>query len=641
MLPLDGPQRLFPERAATPIFRTMTGLARSIRRLLADLKRRHVFKSVALYGAGVFALLQVADVVFPAMKLPESAVTWLVALCLAGFPIVLFVAWTFDVSPHGLRRTEVAGSEELEALLAQPRAQRWLAGVLGLTGIGLLMLGSWWVGFRTGGEPPGGAASVTAPPPIESVAVLPFVNFGDPEDEAFSDGLAEELGNALGQIDGLRVAARTSSFAFKGRDVDARTIGRELNVASIVEGSVRRSGGTVRISAQLSRTSDGFRLWSQSWERELTAANVFAIQDEITAEIARALAREIGPDELAAFADRRTSDLEAYDLYLLGRHHWATRESGAVREAIQYYEQAIARDSGFALAWTGLADAWGVLPFYDRTVPGTEAYPQAVRAADRGLALAPDLAEANSARGIIATEYETDLRTGGRLLRRAIRLNPNYAQGHSWLCETLAIGGHDAEALPHCEKAFNLNPVDLVSNLLLTIPLAGMGRTEDALARIERTLKLGPDMTLARFQQAGLLLRLGRTAEAAESLERLARLEGASDTPALRIIATSYPGSTPSSEAIAAVRALERDVGPGLYYLPALYDWAGSEADAIRVVEAGVAALNPWLGLAAVFGEYDGLRENPRFKEILGDLGLPNGNTAYRESRAEGEGGSG
>jgi len=604
----------------------------SLPRLLAEFKRRKVFRATALYGAGVFGLLQIADVVFPALGLPESAVTWLIVACLAGLPVAGLVAWTFDMTSHGMERTEAAGNAELEAILAQPREQRWLAGSLGLVGVGLLMLGSFWSGTRARAGAIETDAAAAPAPPVASVAVLPFVNFGDPQDVAFGDGLAEELGNALGQIEGLRVVARTSSFAFKDRDVDARTIGQELGVAALVEASVRRAGGTVRISVQLSRTSDGFRLWSKSWERELTAANVFAIQDEITSDIARALAREIGPEALTAFADRRTLDLEAYDLYLLGRYRWATRDADAVREAIQYYEQAIARDSSFALAWSGLADAWGVFPFYDRTVPGAESYPQAVRAADRALALAPELAEANAARGIIATEYESDLRAGERLLTRAIQLNPSYAQAHSWLCETLAIAGRDADALLHCEKAVELNPVGLASNLILTIPLAGLGRTDDALAQIERTLELDPDVTLARFQETGLLLKLGRTGEAADVLEGLARGEGASDPAALRSVARAYPGTTPSPGAIEAVRALERDAGPGLYYLPALYDWAGSEADAVRVIEAGVAARNPWIGLTAVFGEYDGLRENPRFRQILSDLGLQNGNTAYRRA---------
>lgn len=607
----------------------------SLPRLMADFKRRKVFRAIAFYGAGAFGLLQLADIVFPALGLPERAVTWLVVVCLVAFPFVVITAWTFDLTGHGMERTEAAGDQELEAILAQSRTQRWLAGMVGLVGIVLLTTGAWWAGMRTGGGMAAVPTSVAAQRgpaealPTGFVAVLPLVNIGDPEDQPFSDGLSEELSNALSQVEGLRVAARTSAFAFKGRDADARTIGRELGVGAIVEGSVRRSREVVRVSVQLSRTSDGFRLWSEVLERELTAANVFAIQDELTAEIARALTRELRPDAASLLAERRTPDLEAYDLYLQGRHRWATREVDSVREAIRYYEQAIARDSSFALAWAGLSDAWGVLPFYDRTVTGRVAYPQALGAAQRALELAPDMAEANAARGIIATEYETDPATGERYLLRAIELNPNYAPAHAWLCETLAIQGRDDDALPACRRAITLNPLGPIANLLVAVPLAGLGRYEEALAQVRRTLEFEPDITLARLMEAGLLLRLGRPGAAA-SLEALALGEGAPD-PALQLVARAYPGSDPSPAAIEAVRDLERNTGPGLFFVAALYSWAGSTADAVRVVETAAADRNPWIGLAAVFGEYDGLREDPRFAEILRTLGLPNGNTVYRE----------
>ena len=601
-------------------------------RFLAELRRRRVFRAAALYGAGTFAVLQLADIVFPALGLPDTVITWLVAASVIGLPIAVLLAWTFEFSPEGMRRTGIARTGEIEAITSQPRSQRWPAGILALLGIGLLMLGSWWVGVRTSDdETERSPVVVASAEELESVAVLPFANIGgNPEDEPFSDGLAEELGNALAQIEGLQVAARSSAFAFKERDVDVRQVGEELGVGSVVEGSVRRSGGTVRVSAQLSRTSDGFRLWSNTWERELTAANVFAIQDEITSDIAQALTRELKPDAATAISARRTENLEAYDLYLLGRHRWATRDVEAVREAIGYYEQAIARDSGFALAWAGLADAWGVLPFFDPTLTGREAFPQAVRAADRALELAPELAEANAARGIVATEYEFDFEAGERLLERAVELNPNYAQAHAWLCETVNISGREAAALPSCERALRLDPVGLIPNLLQGVPLAALGRNDEAMAHLDRTLALFPGVTMAHFLKAGLLLRLDRPADAAQHLEALGRIEGFSDPAALLTVAQAYPGDSPDEEAIAAVRALEEETGSGLYYVAALYDWAGSEDDAVRVVEDGLDALNPWQGMAAVFPEYDGLRGNQRFQEILGELGFPNGSSSYR-----------
>ncbi|MEJ2483700.1 MAG: hypothetical protein P8049_11470, partial [Gemmatimonadota bacterium] len=591
-------------------------------RFFAELKRRKVFRSAALYGAGAFAVLQLADIVFPAVGLPERAITWLVALSILGLPVAVVLAWTFDITTEGMRRTDVAETSELEAIAMQPRSQRWPAGILALIGIGLLMRGSWWVG-----------GSVIRFNLMEPVACPHRSRCFRAGLGALSDGLTEELGNALAQIEGLQVAARSSAFAFKDRDVGVREVGEELGVASIVEGSVRRSGGTVRVSAQLSRTSDGFRLWSDTWDRELTAANVFAIQDEITADIASALTRELRPGAESAFLARRTADLAAYDLYLLGRHRWATRDGKAIHEAIGYYEQAIARDSGFALAWAGLADAWGVLPFYDPEVPGRDAYPSALIAAERALELEPGLAEANAARGILATEYEFDLPSGRRLLLRATDLNPNYAQAHAWYCETLMVSGDDAAALAPCRKSVELDPIGLIPNLLLSLPLSGLGRPREALAQVDRTLDLYPAVAMAQFLHAGLLLGEGLSGAAAESLESLGRAVNFSDPGALRLIATSWPGDQPVAAAVDAVRRMERELGGAQYYLAALYDWAGSEPDAVRVVEEAVEDLNPWLGIAAVFPQYDGLRDNPAFQAILASKGLPNGNSAWRERR--------
>ncbi|MGH7552332.1 MAG: hypothetical protein ACREMQ_04825 [Longimicrobiales bacterium] len=207
---------------------------------LAELKRRKVFRLAAVYGTTAFVVLQVADLVFPRLGLPEWTVTLVVAVALAGFPLALAVAWAFETGPEGLRRTERAGTSEIEAIIAQPRSHRWPAGFAALAGVLLLAIGaSWSLGFVRN---PGTAS-------YDSIAVLSFATSGNPEDEYFGDGLAEELLNALSGIEGLNVAARTSAFSFKGSSVDIRTIGDTLNVATVLEGSVRRSSGRIRITA--------------------------------------------------------------------------------------------------------------------------------------------------------------------------------------------------------------------------------------------------------------------------------------------------------------------------------------------------------------------------------------------------------
>jgi len=231
----------------------------------------------------------------------------------------------------------------------------------------------------------------------------------------------------------------------------------------------------------------------------------------------------------------------------------------------------------------------------------------------------------------MATEYEFDLQAGRRLLLRATDLNPNYAQAYAWYCETVVLSGDDEGALGSCRKAVELDPVGLIPNLLLSVPLSGLGQRKEALAQVDRTLDLHPGVAMARFFHAGLLLKEGLSVAAAESLEALGRAVGFSDPASLREIASAWPGTQPSPEAIDVVRRMERELGGGQYYLAALYDWSGSEPDAVRVVKEAVADLNPWLGIAAVFPEYDGLRDNPEFQAILERKGLPNGNTAWRK----------
>lgn len=271
-------------------------------RFLAEMKRRKVFRALAIYGTTAFALLQLADLVSPAFGLPASFVDGLVVFFLSAFPFAVLAAWTFDLTSYGWHRTRVATNGELEAILALPRLQRWSAGLIGVMGVLLLVLGSWWVGEQTGAAyaqelTPGGALVVE---PVLSVAVLPLENMGPASDEAFTAGLTVELGFGLSQLAGVRVAAHTSAFARRGESIDARAIGRDLRVGTIVEGSVRRSGERVRISIELSRTSDGFRVWAQTWEQELTAGNMFVIQDEITVQVGRALTELARPAQTSA-----------------------------------------------------------------------------------------------------------------------------------------------------------------------------------------------------------------------------------------------------------------------------------------------------------------------------------------------------
>jgi TolB-like protein len=364
-----------------------------------EARRRRVFRVAAIYLAGGFGVLEAADILQGVMRLPAGFLPFVTVIVILGLPLALGGGWIFDITRGGVRRTLPASascaSHGGDSQSSASFPHRWPVAVLLVVTALSVSAAGWTVRSMGAAGATGtagatdaagaGAASALDATEFASIAVLPFLNLsGDPADDYFGDGLAEEIGNVLSRVEGLRVAARTSSFAFRGRDVDAKQIGDTLGVGMLLEGSVRRAGERVRVGAQLIRAADGLSLWSNTWDRELATANVFAIQDGITRSIAVELERELAP-ESGRMEERRTEDLEAYDLYLLGRHRWAERSPQTLAQAIDLFERAIARDSTYALAWAGLADAWEARPFFDRSVTMDEAEPIARAAALRAL----------------------------------------------------------------------------------------------------------------------------------------------------------------------------------------------------------------------------------------------------------------
>ncbi|MEO5509966.1 MAG: tetratricopeptide repeat protein, partial [Longimicrobiales bacterium] len=293
-----------------------------------------------------------------------------------------------------------------------------------------------------------------------SVAVLPFVNVGaDPKNEYFSDGVTEEILDAVSRIPGIKVAARTSSFAFKGKSEDISEIARRLRVANILEGSVQRSGDQVRITAKLVKANDGFQVWSEHYTRP--AADLFAVEDEISRSIATALRTTLAAD--AVLASGGTADVGAHQYYLLGLDSWSRRNKAAVHDAEAYFSKAIAADSTYALAHAGLALALSVLPNYDPDVAPAPTFDRGRAAANRALALDPNSAQAYAALSQIA-QYQDSLASAARLAKRAIAINPNYATAHQWLAEVYWLEGRNAEALAQIKTALQLDPLSIVMN---------------------------------------------------------------------------------------------------------------------------------------------------------------------------------
>lgn len=444
-----------------------------------ELRRRKVAKAAALYAVVAWVIIEVSSIVFPALQLPEWTVTFVVLLALIGFPIVLIFSWVFDFTTSGVVRTPTApvGATSADATVSKGRVIDFvviavLAGVIA------------WLGWERMADRDGPEM-----PALDSIAVLPFANMsGDPENEYFGDGLAEELLNALVRVDGLRVAARTSSFEYKGQNLDVRRIGEALDVAAVLEGSVRRVGDRVRVTAQLIRAEDGFHLWSETYDR--TMDDIFALQDEISLAIVDALRVTLGASEREAVVTHATTNVAALEAYMRGRFEMNKRTGASLRLAVEYFEDAVEADSEYARAYSGLADSWILMSGYAGTAE-EESNTRAEEYARRALELDPDLAEANASLGLVLRN-QGDVDGSIPLLERATQLNASYSPAFHWLGLSYSQAGRLQDALRVARRAVEIDPQYLTAKRALAGLLRDLGRHDEADAMWARILRDHP-----------------------------------------------------------------------------------------------------------------------------------------------------
>jgi serine/threonine-protein kinase len=359
---------------------------------------------------------------------------------------------------------------------------------------------------------------------IRSVAVLPLANVGgDAQDEYFSEGMTDELANALSKLPGLRVASRTSTYAFKGKkDIDVGEIGRKLHVEAVLEGVVRRSGDRLRVGAQLTNVSDGLAIWSDTYERR--PSDVFAVQDDIARSVADALKLKLGGKaaELSS-SSRGTENLEAYDSYLRGRYFWNRRGAANLRKALSYFEESIKRDSGFARAYAGLAITHAILPEYTDTPPA-DGLAKTRSAAAHALALDSSLAEAHTALGLAAV-HAWDFRAGETEYRKAIALDPGYPTAHQWYGELLYHTGRLDSSFVETRQAIALDPLAPIPFEALGYALTLAGRYDEAIEQYRNADEMSPGLTLTLLLLGDARLQMGQTQQAVEEYEQAARLD--------------------------------------------------------------------------------------------------------------------
>jgi TolB-like protein len=576
--------------------------------LFAELQRRSVFKVGAAYLVVAWLLIQVAATVAPQLGLPEWAPRLITLMLLLGFPVALLLAWAFELTPEGVKvDARGAGSKRMFAI----------AVVLAALALGWYLRAPSTVGESAAADK-------------RSIAVLPFVNMsGDADNEYFSDGISEEILNSLAQMPDVKVAARTSSFSFKGKDREIPDIARELEVRMVLEGSVRKQGERVRITAQLIDATKGFHVWSQTYDRDLQ--DIFAIQDEIAHAIAAELKVKLGSDHEGGGARPDTTDLAAYDDYLKGMQLWQARGEANIREADRLLRAALARDPGFAKAWAGLAVTLVVLPEWSLE-PREASWLAARDAAEHAIALDPTLPEPYAALGYIALS-ELRFATGRAMFARTHEVAPSYATGWQWHGEGLMYEGAREEALAATRRARELDPKSAVVSQAYANQLWQLGRDDDALAVCDAVLVEHPgwlNCSLIRIDVAALR---GDYAVARAELRRLSAPRG---PDALRLademidVLEGKRAARPVAQRFAAVTdgtldpsspSPMGDANAALWLIT-----AGEPSLAMRRVErlhaqlpnyARALMFDPHLAALHCLPEYQGLAKGLRFDPVL------------------------
>ena len=605
--------------------------------LFAELKRRNVIRMAGLYLVGAWLLTQVASTVLPMFEAPAWLPRSIVTLLAIGFIPALVFAWVFELTPDGLKRdARIPPGESI----APQTARKMERLILLLFAIALAFFGfdkfllapqreaslvettTQTVAART-------AASIDASQNKinpRSIAVLPFTNMsGDAANEYFSDGISEEILNVLAGTPELQVAARTSSFSFKGKSMEVPAIARELKVRMVLEGSVRKQGDKVRITAQLIDAQNGFHVWSQTYDRKLQ--DIFAIQDEIAKAIGDELKVKIADAAVPGQSSGGTRNLAAYDLYLRGMALWHKRTEKDLWNALALFEQAAATDPEYAQAYSGQALVYAVVGEYSTRITYAEALARATDRAERALALDPTLAEPYAALGGIASN-ERRQATSDLLLRRAIALRPSFATAYQWRGTGLMSSGDLAGGLASVERASALDPRSLVVAENHAWVLLTLGRDSEAKARCLRVLEFAPTYAgcLGDLGVADLLS--GDFDAARPMLERLAAAENPSASGEAQLLIAALTGRADRHALALWLAALPHysHIDPSsrnalqAYHIPPVLLLLGERDLALSYMERIERDLGTDVYWAVMLPAMDPIRCEPRFTALVKKL---------------------
>jgi TolB-like protein/tetratricopeptide (TPR) repeat protein len=571
----------------------------------AELKRRNVYKVAVAYAVVAWLLIQIATQVFPFFEIPNWVVRLVVLTMIAGFPIALIIAWAFELTPEGIKRTE-----EADAANKHSRGRAWIyVAIIGAVLSVCLFIGSRYIANT---RPPRSSEVVTDQQ--KSIAVLPFVDLSQAHDqEYFCDGISEEIIGTLAKIEGLRVIARTSSFSFKGKNADVGEIAQKLNVRNILEGSLRREGNRIRVSAQLVSAADGSHLWSDTFERELQG--VFAVQDEITRSIVDALKIRLA----VAPPARPRQNTEAYDLYLQGLYFSNKSDEESLRKSLSLFQKALEKDPNFARAWTGIAKAW--LWLADLYVRPLEAYPKVNEAASKALALDEHDAEAHCYLGETKRILDRDLAGEEKELKRALEIDPNSAPAHLFMALLKTAQGNLEEGVKGIQKAERLDPLSPVScNFAVSIYLAA-DRIDDAIDAGKRTVQIDPNYVYFDPVLANAYREKGDFQKAIELYEKA---QQTTHFPSVGL-AVTYAKMGRREDARHILEQLiekSRQQYVAGEKIATVYAALGEKDEAFRWLERALDEHSASMAGVASSPEFRPLRSDPRFADLLRRLGI-------------------
>ena len=587
----------------------------------SELQRRNVYKVAVAYAVVAWLCIQVATQVFPFFEIPTWAIRFVILLIVIGFPIAVVIAWAFELTPEGLKRTVAADAAQQHS---QNRTWVYIVLIAGALSIGLFFLGRYTAPGRQ---------SAWANAQAKSIAVLPFENLSrDPDNAYFTEGVQDEILTRLAKIADLKVISRMSTERYKSSPENLPQIAQQLGVAHILEGSVQKADEQVRVTVKLINAVSNTHVWGESFDRKLT--DIFAVESEIAKMVADRLQARLSGSEKDALAVRPTENTEAYQLYLRGRYFWNKRTGADLKKAIEYFDQAISKDPEYALAYAGLADAYVLMSGFAAASP-KESLPKAKAAARRALELNSTLGEAHASLAQALFAYDFNFAEANREFRRAIELSPNYATGHQWYAQSGLLGlGQFDDAIAEMKRALELDPLSVIINADLGSVFFHARRYDEAIEQLRKTLEMEPGFYYARWNLGQALEMKGLVAEAIAEYEKAIALND--DPVPLGLLGHLYARIGKKDKALEILQRLH-EMSKQSYVSP--YNFAlihlglGQKDETMRFLEKTFEERDGY-SIAFIKNDpiLDPLRGDPRFEALVAKVFAPKNSDVGKQS---------